>query len=51
MNHESDRRAFMIYLGAILLVGLVIVFGATLSWNSTSRSDQSTQFSREANPS
>ncbi|MBX4908901.1 MULTISPECIES: hypothetical protein [Rhizobium] len=50
MSQESDRRAFMIYLGAILLVGLVIVFGATLSWNSISISGQPTQSSTEANP-
>ncbi|MBX4958408.1 hypothetical protein HJB56_10120 [Rhizobium lentis] len=50
MSQESDRRAFLIYIGAIVLVGLLIVLGATLSWNSTSTSDQSTLFSREANP-
>ncbi|ARQ13658.1 hypothetical protein NXC12_PE00055 (plasmid) [Rhizobium etli] len=50
MNHESDRRAFMIYLGAILLVGLVIVFGATLSWNSINIINRPTQSSTEANP-
>lgn len=49
MNHESDRRAFVIYLGAILLVGLVIVFGATLSWNEIGRSDQPAQSSTDAN--
>ncbi|MBB2695492.1 UNVERIFIED_ORG: hypothetical protein GGI66_000132 [Rhizobium esperanzae] len=50
MNHESDRRAFVIYIGAIVLVGLLIVLGATLSWNAGSRGDQSIQFSREAKP-
>ncbi len=33
MNHESDRRALVIYIGAIVLVGLLIVLGAALSWN------------------
>lgn len=50
MNHESDRRAFVIYIGAIIAVGLLIVLGATISWNTSSRSDQPSQLSREANP-
>jgi hypothetical protein len=50
MSQQSDRRAFAIYIGAIVLVGLLIVLGATLSWNAGSRIDQSTHFSREAKP-
>ncbi|WP_170960084.1 hypothetical protein [Rhizobium phaseoli] len=50
MNHESDRRAFAIYIGAIVLVGLLIVLGATLSWNANGISDHRIQFSREAKP-
>ncbi|MBB5551025.1 hypothetical protein PYR71_23000 [Rhizobium sp. MC63] len=50
MNQGSDRRAFAIYIAAIVLVGLLIVLGTTLSWNAGSRSDHSIQFSREANP-
>lgn len=31
MNHEADRHALMIYIGAVMLVGLVIVFGVAMA--------------------
>ncbi|MBB2719255.1 MULTISPECIES: hypothetical protein [Rhizobium] len=31
MNQGSDRRAFAVYIAAIVLVGLLIVLGTTLS--------------------
>ncbi|RXT29894.1 hypothetical protein B5P46_02210 [Rhizobium leguminosarum] len=50
MNLESDRRALAIYIGAIILVGLLIVLGATLSWNAGGKSDAPAQISTETNP-
>lgn len=40
----------MIYIGAIMLVGLLIVLGAALSWSSSGRSGEQAQISREADP-
>jgi len=50
MHQGSDRRALMIYIGAIMLVGLLIVLGAALSWSSSGRSGEQAQISREADP-
>ncbi|MFF0952934.1 hypothetical protein ACFYE9_36515 [Rhizobium leguminosarum] len=50
MKLESDRRALVIYVGAIILVGLLIVLGATLSWNAGGKSDAPSHISTETNP-
>ncbi|MHC2484917.1 hypothetical protein [Rhizobium leguminosarum] len=50
MNLESDRRALAIYIGAIILVALLIVLGATLSWNAGGKSDTPSHISTETSP-
>ncbi|MFW8588198.1 hypothetical protein ACOJBM_35210 [Rhizobium beringeri] len=50
MNLESDRRALAIYVGAIILVVLLIVLGAILSWNAGGSSDAPSHIPTETNP-
>lgn len=49
MHQGSDRRALIIYIGAVVVVGLLIVLGAAVSWNSSGRSGEQAQSSRETN--
>ncbi|MFS8148865.1 hypothetical protein [Rhizobium sp. R635] len=50
MTQAAERRAFMIYIGAIVAVGLVIALGAAISSSSGTGGDRSAPLSREANP-
>ncbi|MBY5359925.1 hypothetical protein HFO97_08080 [Rhizobium leguminosarum] len=50
MTQESDGRALIIYIGAITLVGLLIVFGSIISFNASGRNDEPAKISTGAKP-
>ncbi|MEH7840112.1 hypothetical protein [Rhizobium aouanii] len=50
MNQGSDGQAFIIYIGAITLVGLLIVFGSIISFNASGRNGEPAKMSTEAKP-
>jgi heme A synthase len=50
MNQESDGRALIIYIGAITLVGLLIVFGSIISFTASGRNDEAAKVSTEVKP-
>ncbi|WP_222079189.1 hypothetical protein, partial [Rhizobium leguminosarum] len=50
MNQQSDGRASFIYIGAITLVGLLIVFGSMVSFNASGGNDEPAKISTKAKP-